>query len=269
MARLSAKMLHGLLEATRIIHDHEHGTFHDRLFRALDLVYSDSVYALELYGRGNSYSAETNVPFDPAHKLEILNRTNELVQLQSPMFQRLAAGETQPMRLSDFISLRELRRTDLYQEIFRPVGITRQIGIPIRSSYCLGGLTINRDHRDFTVEDHLVASLLAPQIATAFETDTLLKSLTPAIQRNQSTDLAQLRRLGLTRREAEIFLWMIEGKRDGEIAIILSISVRTVNKHVGTILAKLNAETRTAAVATVLNQEILHSSDAGPLLRNP
>jgi DNA-binding CsgD family transcriptional regulator len=256
MATLNSRMLRALLEATRMIHDHQHGTFHDRLFRALDMVFSNSVYALELYGLGNSYSAETTVPFDEANKKAILLRTNELVQEQSPMFQRLAAGETQPMRLSDFITLRQLRKTDLYQEIFRHVGITRQIGIPVRSASCLGGLTINRDHRDFTVEDHLMASLLAPQIATAFATDVVLRSLNPAIQRHESVDLTQLRRLGLTRREAEIFLWLVEGKRDGEIALILNISVRTVNKHVGTILAKLNAETRTAAVASVLHREL-------------
>ena len=61
-------------------------------------------------------------------------------------------------------------------------------------------------------------------------------------------DVAKLTRAGLTRRECEVLHWIIEGKRDGEIASILAISLRTVNHHVSSILGKLDAETRTAAV---------------------
>jgi DNA-binding CsgD family transcriptional regulator len=43
--------------------------------------------------------------------------------------------------------------------------------------------------------------------------------------------------------------WVIEGKRDREIAIILGLSPRTVEKHVCHILEKLGVETRTAAVS--------------------
>ncbi len=41
--------------------------------------------------------------------------------------------------------------------------------------------------------------------------------------------------------------WVAEGKRDREIAIILGLSPRTVEKHVCHILEKLQVETRTAA----------------------
>jgi DNA-binding CsgD family transcriptional regulator len=54
----------------------------------------------------------------------------------------------------------------------------------------------------------------------------------------------------LTRREAEVLAWVSEGKRDAEIATILSTSTRTVHKHVQRILAKTGADTRTAAVAS-------------------
>ena len=46
----------------------------------------------------------------------------------------------------------------------------------------------------------------------------------------------------------EVLRWIAEGKRDGEIAVIFGIGVRTVNTHVSHILVKLGAETRTAAV---------------------
>lgn len=68
----------------------------------------------------------------------------------------------------------------------------------------------------------------------------------------QQMDFRPLREKGLTRRECEVLGWLIEGKRDAEIAVILGISARTVQVHVASILAKLGVETRTAAVAAAL-----------------
>src|SRR6516164_2512448 len=56
-----------------------------------------------------------------------------------------------------------------------------------------------------------------------------------------------LQQIGLTAREGEVLHWVIQGKRDKEIADILSASPRTIHNHVRSILRKLNTETRTAA----------------------
>jgi DNA-binding CsgD family transcriptional regulator len=53
---------------------------------------------------------------------------------------------------------------------------------------------------------------------------------------------------GFTPRENEILHWLGEGKRNSEIGIILSMSTRTVGKHLEHIFEKLGVETRTAAV---------------------
>ncbi len=55
--------------------------------------------------------------------------------------------------------------------------------------------------------------------------------------------------LSLSKRETEVFSWVVQGKRDSEIGVILEISSRTVEKHVGRILHKLRVENRTAAVS--------------------
>jgi DNA-binding CsgD family transcriptional regulator len=52
----------------------------------------------------------------------------------------------------------------------------------------------------------------------------------------------------LSLREGEVLGWIVEGKRDAEIAAILGLSTRTVEKHVQHILEKLSVETRTGAV---------------------
>jgi DNA-binding CsgD family transcriptional regulator len=55
------------------------------------------------------------------------------------------------------------------------------------------------------------------------------------------------RPLGLTGREAEVLYWIAEGKSNEVIAIILTASKRTVEKHVEHILKKLGVETRVEA----------------------
>ena len=59
-------------------------------------------------------------------------------------------------------------------------------------------------------------------------------------------------RAGVTHREAEILYWIGRGKTDIEIAHLLSISPRTVQKHVEHIFTKMGVETRTAAVMRAL-----------------
>ena len=46
--------------------------------------------------------------------------------------------------------------------------------------------------------------------------------------------------------------WLIQGKRNSEIASILSSKTRTVQKHVQNIFSKLGVETRTAAALLAL-----------------
>jgi DNA-binding NarL/FixJ family response regulator len=66
----------------------------------------------------------------------------------------------------------------------------------------------------------------------------------------------------LTTREIEVLKWVTEGKRDSEIATVLGVSVRTINKHVQSILSKLNVETRTAAARYVARAVSPVSGDA-------
>jgi DNA-binding CsgD family transcriptional regulator len=56
-------------------------------------------------------------------------------------------------------------------------------------------------------------------------------------------------KLLVTEREAEVLLWIARGKSNRDIAEILSLSPRTVNKHLEQIYAKLGVENRTSAAA--------------------
>jgi DNA-binding response OmpR family regulator len=55
--------------------------------------------------------------------------------------------------------------------------------------------------------------------------------------------------LSLTSRESEVLLWISRGKSNREIGEILTISPRTVNKHLEQIFVKLGVENRASAAA--------------------
>lgn len=60
------------------------------------------------------------------------------------------------------------------------------------------------------------------------------------------------RKLVLTQREAEVLLWIARGKANRDVAEILELSPRTVNKHLEQIFSKLGVENRTSAAAVAM-----------------
>ncbi len=58
--------------------------------------------------------------------------------------------------------------------------------------------------------------------------------------------------LPITKREAEVLLWVAHGKTNREIAEILSLSPRTVNKHLEQIYPKIQVDNRTAATSIAI-----------------
>ncbi|MCD8520666.1 MAG: response regulator transcription factor [Saccharospirillaceae bacterium] len=63
-------------------------------------------------------------------------------------------------------------------------------------------------------------------------------------------DLRQ--QFALTERESEVLLWLARGKSNQDIGQILTMSPRTVNKHLEQIFRKLGVENRTSAAAVSL-----------------
>lgn len=68
-----------------------------------------------------------------------------------------------------------------------------------------------------------------------------------SVQRKPSAQCASL-----TPRETEVLSWVAEGKTNEEIGAILTLSPRTVQKHLEHIFSKLGVETRTAAAAVLV-----------------
>lgn len=73
------------------------------------------------------------------------------------------------------------------------------------------------------------------------------------VEVNAGQDVDRLHaRVPLTRRESEVLLWLARGKSNRDIAEILDVSYRTINKHLEQIYPKLGVEARTSAVALAI-----------------
>jgi len=66
--------------------------------------------------------------------------------------------------------------------------------------------------------------------------------------------------LGLTPREADVLLWVTQGKSNGDVAMILGMAEKTVKQHLGSVFQKLGVESRNAATLRAL--EILSAPPA-------
>lgn len=80
---------------------------------------------------------------------------------------------------------------------------------------------------------------------SGFAEAMLLLNVTPA----GTVAPARVPPVALTPRESEVLSWLAKGKTNRDIADILGMSPRTVNKHLEHIFEKLGVETRTAAAA--------------------
>ena len=164
------------------------------------------------------------------------------VYTQNPVYNYIQGGGKElVVESSALMSRRNFHRTDFYQDIFKPLDLEHQIVVRMPREGWITTLTVNRD-KSFSSEAMEMLRLAARHIVIAHETACELKELrtnaagTPGVE------------LKLTPREAEVFHWLREGKRNGEIAVILGCSARTVEKHVEGILRKTGAETRAGAV---------------------
>ena len=63
---------------------------------------------------------------------------------------------------------------------------------------------------------------------------------------------APLESLGLTPREAEVLIWVAQGKGNADIAVICGMAEKTVKKHLGSVFEKLGVENRNAAAIRAL-----------------
>lgn len=155
-------------------------------------------------------------------------------------------GRWGPYRLSDFWTARELRSSALWRDVYQHIGIGRLIAIGQFRGSRGGSLNLARplNRRDFSTRDLHLLGLLQPHFQLALDAAELWTA------RAASGGVERLE-FGLTPREADVAIWLARGRTNPEIASILGMRPRTVEKHVENILCKLGVENRTAAASVI------------------
>lgn len=98
--------------------------------------------------------------------------------------------------------------------------------------------------------DFLPEPLSVEFLALVDDTEHLLRLTT--VRQDQHATESLRRRFGLTAREADVLLWIANGKTNREIGQILDMSPRTVNKHLEQVFRKQGVENRTSAAAAAI-----------------
>lgn len=107
---------------------------------------------------------------------------------------------------------------------------------------------------DYVVKPVRIEEILA-RLTTHVRNARLARQAMQAMRTGQSGPMpdavgsSRLNDAALTPRETEVLSWLAKGKTNRDIADILGMSHRTVNKHLEHIFEKLGVETRAAAAA--------------------
>lgn len=124
------------------------------------------------YNEVNPATREVAGFIDPDEfNLAMLAATLERLMHDHPVIMHhQATGHGEALRISDFISQRELHDTGLYQELYRPMGVEFQISLTLPTRRPLiAALVFNRKRSDFSERDRTVLNTLRPHLTAAFD----------------------------------------------------------------------------------------------------
>lgn len=184
-------------------------------------------------------------PFTPEEKAYYTAHADELPLVA--YYQR--TGDTRSRRLSELVGEQEWRASEFYRRCRARLGLVYCLALPVAvNATTVAGLVFDRRLSDFTDQHCALLDAFAPHLTLAWQrhgdpwNGVAGRSMEP--QRLES--------FGLTRRETEVLLLMVEGHENRDIATILGRSLQTVQEHVGNIVRKLDQDHRHAATVFAL-----------------
>lgn len=151
-------------------------------------------------------------------------------------------------RMSDVATREEFRSTDLYREVYAPLGVAYQMAfvLPSRGERVLAFVLTRRDV-DFTDEDVAFVEAARPHLIQAYRNALEHSTLLRRLGRSSAVPVKDLRAHGLTKREAEVLRHVAAGRSNADVAEELALSARTVQKHLENAYRKLGVSSRSEA----------------------
>jgi len=176
---------------------------------------------------------------------------------QHPAHAAFRAGQIElgkATAVSDLAEPAALRRLALYVDFYRPRGTLDQLlCVATLDRRHANTLTFNRSRRGFGDRERRILELITPHWAQAMDRRARIAALTTSVRKlarhTDRLDEALTGLPSLTPSERAVVDHLANGLTDREIARGLTISPRTVHKHLENVYRKLGAGNRTSLVA--------------------
>ena len=151
-------------------------------------------------------------------------------------------------RMSDVCTQAAFHATDLYREVYAKIGLEYQMSFvfPAQEDHVLAVVLSRRQH-DFSDEEVELVEAARPNLIQALRNAREHSALRQRLGEGSPVPLRDLRAYGLTSREAQVLRHVATGGSNADIARELSLSARTVQKHLENAYRKLGVKTRSEA----------------------
>lgn len=189
---------------------------------------------------------------------------------QNPLLDRyLQTRDGRAYRFSDVITAEELRELDLYKHVYAPIGVEYQMAFMLASPEDrVLAVVLSRSDKDFTDAERDFFDRARPFLIQAWSNAIEHSELRDQLLGQSGGDvvggrpLSELMGRGLTRRQAEVLVMTARGRSNKATAEALSISERTVQKHLERCYRTLGIAGRSEASDLVW--ALIAESAAGP-----
>jgi DNA-binding CsgD family transcriptional regulator len=168
---------------------------------------------------------------------------------QNPLLQHhQRTRDGRAYRMSDVVSRAELHRLELYREVYRPLGVEYQMAfnLPCPPERVLA-VALSRFDADYSDQERDLINRSRALLIQAYR--NAVDHARARATGEAAMMSAALREDGMTARESDVLLLLARGASNRDIAAELSISERTVHKHVQNSFKKLQVGDRSAAAA--------------------
>ncbi|MEM7287642.1 MAG: LuxR C-terminal-related transcriptional regulator [Actinomycetota bacterium] len=127
------------------------------------------------YNEMNPFAQRAYYDVWPRPDKEFLDTTLPLFRRhmrQNPLIAHMeATGDTRALMWSDFVTVADIKATDLYKGLYRQLGVVSQMAVTLPTpSGIVIGFALNRDDGGFDERDRAVMNTLRPHLVQAYRT---------------------------------------------------------------------------------------------------
>ncbi|MFF6786602.1 LuxR C-terminal-related transcriptional regulator [Streptomyces sp. NPDC012510] len=189
--------------------------------------------------------------------------TARCIRLGYPLGQHYAAtADRTPMTAEQFVGSRQWFHSETASVMREAFGTRHLLGLPLRGVGSVHGFVIHRAGQGYTSRDSEYALRAQPLLtAAAAHHAALERHLSPRHGTDRDAPANVAEGLGLTPREVTVLELLADGLSARAMAHRLTISVRTIHKHLQQLYRKLETNDRLTAVLRAQQLGLLPRDD--------